>query len=65
MIKRFIILILCALQLTGCAKSLLDNQDVRCPFADRGGCQSMEKVNQMVTEGRYTIDGEFVEQGDF
>lgn len=49
---------------SGCAKSILDNQEARCPFADRGGCQSMEMVNRMVQEKRYTPDGQFVQQAD-
>ncbi|MBN9230406.1 MAG: type IV conjugative transfer system protein TraV [Legionella sp.] len=49
-------------QLSACSKSILDNEDARCPFADRGGCQSMEMVNRMVQEKRYTPDGQFVQQ---
>ncbi|AMV16215.1 Uncharacterised protein [Legionella pneumophila] len=49
-------------QLCACSKSILDNQDARCPFSDRGGCQSMEMVNRMVQEKRYTPDGQFVQQ---
>lgn len=48
--------------LSACSKSILDNDDGRCPFADRGGCQSMEMVNKMVREKRYTPDGSFVQQ---
>ncbi|RUQ96651.1 type IV conjugative transfer system protein TraV [Legionella septentrionalis] len=48
--------------LTGCGTSILDNKDARCPFVDRGGCQSMEQVNQMVNERRFTHDGQFVLQ---
>lgn len=50
--------------LCACSKSILDNEDARCPFADRGGCQSMEMVNQMVKEKRYTPDGQFVQQAN-
>jgi hypothetical protein len=50
------------LLLSGCSKSILDNDDARCPFADRGGCQSVEMVNRMVIEKRYTPDGQFVQQ---
>lgn len=46
--------------LCGCTKSILDNE-ARCPFVDKGGCQSMEMVNQMVTERRFTPDGAFVQ----
>lgn len=53
-----------ALHLSGCGKSILDNDDARCPFADRGGCQSMEMVNRMVQEKRYTPDGNFVQQAN-
>lgn len=48
--------------LSGCTHSILDNTDARCPFVERGGCQSMEKVNQMVAEQRYTPDGQYVQQ---
>ena len=51
-------------QLCACTKSILDNEDARCPFADRGGCQSMEMVNRMVQEKRYTPDGQFVQQAN-
>ena len=49
-----------SLILSGCAKSIFDNE-ARCPFVDKGGCQSMEMVNQMVTERRFTSDGAFVQ----
>lgn len=52
------------LVLTGCSQSILDTEDARCPFADRGGCQSMEMVNRMVHEKRFTPDGQFVQQTD-
>ena len=52
------------LLLSSCSKSILDNDDARCPFADRGGCQSMEMVNRMVVEKRYTPDGQFVQQAN-
>ena len=66
MIKKLIILFttsICLL-LGGCAKSILDTEDARCPFADRGGCQSMEMVNQMVAQKRFTPDGQFVQQAN-
>jgi len=50
------------LLLTGCSSSILDTQDARCPFTERGGCQSMEMVNRMVAEKRFTPDGHFVQQ---
>jgi len=53
-----------ALLLSGCGRNILDNDDARCPFADRGGCQSMEMVNRMVTEKRFTPDGDFVQQAN-
>ncbi|MDP3268085.1 MAG: type IV conjugative transfer system protein TraV [Legionella sp.] len=51
-------------QLCACSKSILDTKDARCPFLDRGGCQSMEMVNRMVQEKRYTPDGQFVQQAN-
>ena len=62
--KAWILLILGSLFLSGCARSILDNDDARCPFKDRGGCQSMEMVNRMVREKRFTPDGQFVQQAD-
>ena len=66
MIKKSLILFLVtsSFVLNGCAKSILDNEDARCPFADRGGCQSMEMVNQMVAQKRFTPDGQFVQQAN-
>lgn len=55
---------LVTLQLCACSKSILDNEDARCPFMDRGGCQSMEMVNRMVQERRFTPDGQFVQQAN-
>lgn len=55
-------LLLAILLLTGCSSSILDAQDARCPFTERGGCQSMEMVNRMVAEKRFTPDGNFVQQ---
>ncbi|HAU4159297.1 TPA: type IV conjugative transfer system protein TraV [Legionella pneumophila] len=66
MIKHVLYLsaVVVAMNLCACSKSILDNQDARCPFADRGGCQSMEMVNRMVEEKRYTPDGQFVQQAN-
>lgn len=47
---------------TGCSRSIFDHQDVRCPFVERGGCQSMEQVNRMVDARRFTPDGQYVQQ---
>ena len=63
-IKRVMSALTAGLVLSGCGKSILDNDDARCPFTDRGGCQSMEMVNRMVTEKRFTPDGEFVQQAN-
>ena len=64
MIKRTFVLsfLFAALGLNGCSRSILDTNDARCPFTDKGGCQSMEMVNRMVTEKRFTPDGQFVQQ---
>jgi hypothetical protein len=66
MIKKslFLSIVTSCFVLTGCGKSILDTQDARCPFADRGGCQSMEMVNLMVTQKRFTPDGQFVQQAN-
>ena len=66
MMKRILVLnaTIAALLLSGCSKNILDNDDARCPFTDRGGCQSMEMVNRMVQEKRFTPDGSFVQQAN-
>lgn len=47
---------------SGCAKSIFSNKAARCPFVERGGCQSMEEVNRMVSKRRFTPDGQYVQQ---
>lgn len=60
-IVKIILTVLLIGLLPGCARSIFD-KDARCPFVERGGCQSMEMVNKMVTERRFTPDGMFVQQ---
>jgi len=43
----------------GCTKSILDNNS-RCPFMDRGSCQSIEMVNKSVDKRCFTPDGLYV-----
>ncbi|HEM6962639.1 TPA: hypothetical protein U2K06_002835 [Legionella pneumophila] len=64
MVKRIFIFIglLAASLITGCSHSIFDQKDVRCPFVERGGCQSMEQVNRMVDARRFTPDGQYVQQ---
>ncbi|HAT1722235.1 TPA: hypothetical protein I8Y83_002790 [Legionella pneumophila] len=64
MVKAWFVLFCCcsAVDLTGCSRSIFDHQDVRCPFVERGGCQSMEQVNRMVDARRFTPDGQYVQQ---
>lgn len=62
--RLFIAFSICLILLSGCGKSILDTEDARCPFADRGGCQSMEMVNRQVTLKHFTPDGQFVQQAD-
>lgn len=59
---KYPVLLLATLLASSCSKSIFDNDDTRCPFTERGGCQSMEMVNRMVTERRFTPDGQFVQQ---
>lgn len=49
-----------ALLLSGCMKSVFDAHDARCPFVEKGGCQSMEMVEKMVRERRFTEGRDFV-----
>ena len=51
-----------AIVLSGCSKSVLDNEDVRCPFVDRGGCQSMQAISAMIDQNQFTEDGSYVKQ---
>jgi len=46
--------------LAGCS-SMFSNE-ARCPFADQGGCQSVEDVNKMISERKFTANGDFVQQ---
>lgn len=64
MVKVFFIFLgICSLLSgAGCSRSIFDHQDVRCPFVERGGCQSMEQVNRMVDARRFTPDGQYVQQ---
>ncbi|MCF6768418.1 type IV conjugative transfer system lipoprotein TraV [Thiotrichales bacterium 19S11-10] len=48
-----------AITLSGCASMFSD--DARCPFTEQGGCQSVDQVNQMISEGRFSANGEYVE----
>lgn len=61
MIRKLLIMSAFVMVLTGCCKSIFENE-ARCPFVDRGGCQSMEMVNKMVDERRFTPDGLYVQQ---
>jgi type IV conjugative transfer system lipoprotein TraV len=49
------------LSLSGCASGMFSNE-ARCPFDDKGGCQSVSDVNRMVDERRFTDQGQFVQQ---
>lgn len=60
MIKAMSLLGLMALTLSGCS-GMFTNQ-ARCPFKDKGGCQSVADVNRMVSEGKFTEDKRFVQQ---
>ncbi|KTC69804.1 Type IV conjugative transfer system protein TraV [Legionella birminghamensis] len=64
MVKPFLVLlsVFSVIGSTGCSHSIFDHQDVRCPFVERGGCQSMEQVNRMVDARRFTPDGQYVQQ---
>lgn len=47
---------------SSCSRSVFDNEDIRCPFVDKGGCQSMRAINEMVNQNAFTADGAFVKQ---
>ena len=49
-----------ALFMSGCMKSVFDGRDARCPFVEKGGCQSMEMVDKMVREKHFTQNRDFV-----
>lgn len=59
---KALVLFLSLMFLASCSKSILDHQNVRCPFVERGGCQSMEQINRMVEHRRFTPDGQYVQQ---
>lgn len=54
------IVILSVFLTSGCMKSVFDGKDARCPFVERGGCQSMEMVDKMVREKHFTHNRDFV-----
>lgn len=60
--RKLITVILVIVVLSGCSKTVFDNEDIRCPFVDKGGCQSMQAINEMVNRNQYTADGNFVKQ---
>lgn len=66
MAKKVSVMVVClsALLISSCSHSILDTKDARCPFVERGGCQSMEQVNRMITSHRYTPDGKYVQQDE-
>lgn len=55
-----LILPLSVMMLSGCTSMFSD--DARCPFGDQGGCQSVEDVNKMIDQRKFTADGHFVQQ---
>ena len=59
MSQRWVVLI-SALFMSGCMKSVFDGSDARCPFVEKGGCQSMEMVDKMVREKHFTQNRDFV-----
>ena len=64
MVKTFVWMLvgIVVLLSSGCSHSILDTKDARCPFVERGGCQSMEQVNRMISVHRFTPDGKYVQQ---
>lgn len=58
----FSLMLLPSLALTGCAGKSLLGQDPRCPFSERGGCQSIKSINKMIDERRYTPDGAYIQE---
>lgn len=54
------VFVISALFMSGCMKSVFDGRDARCPFVEKGGCQSMEMVDKMVREKHFTRNRDFV-----
>ena len=59
---RLMLLLLLSFTLIGCAGNSILEPDPRCPFVERGGCQSMKSINRMIDQNRYTPDGNYVQQ---
>ena len=59
-VLQIAILLGVVITLSSCS-GMFTNQ-ARCPFTDKGGCQSVSDVNQMVDEHKFTKDGHFVQQ---
>lgn len=60
--NKAILISIVLMTLSACSKSVFDNEDIRCPFVDKGGCQSMGAINEMVNQHQFTSDGAFVKQ---
>lgn len=48
--------------MSGCAGNSILSSDPRCPFTEKGGCQSVKSINRMIDENRYTSEGDYVQQ---
>ena len=44
-----------------CASGSLLGKDPRCPFSEKGGCQSVKSINRMIDENKYIAGGDFVQ----
>lgn len=58
--SKVLLLLPLALALSGC--SGMFTNEARCPFTDKGGCQSVTDVNKMVDEQKFTQNKDFVQQ---
>lgn len=58
---KVILLLGLSLMVSSCAVGSLLEKDPRCPFSEKGGCQSVKAINQMIDENKYTADGDFVQ----
>ena len=61
---KVMLLLAVSVLVSSCASGSLLGKDPRCPFSEKGGCQSVKSINKMIDENRYVAGGDFVQNKD-
>jgi hypothetical protein len=61
---KVILLLGVSILVSSCASGSLLGKDPRCPFSEKGGCQSVKSINKMIDENKYIAGGDFVQNKD-